>query len=482
MSQARLRLLYSSNAFWAASGYGVQGKSLLPRLAELPEFGGNPGSVEGRKNIAGFFWYGLQGGIHHVDGFACYPAGNDPYGNDVIGRHTKHHGANIVVSLIDVWVMRDTAKAIAPALWLPWLPIDHEPIPQRVLESLQGAYMPLSYSKWGRDMLTKAGIANHYIPHGIETSIYRVLTPRETILDFKRQLCGVDNAHLSVIVAANKGFPDRKWFQGQLRAWADFAKDKPNAYLYIHTEPTQLYGGIDFSWLLGHLGIGDKVRFPDRYENFVGIPPQYLAMIYNAADVLMSCSMSEGFGIPIVEAGACGTPVVVTDFSAMPELVRWGHKVRVADYVLTPMNAYQAWPDVVDMTDKLNSLYAEWEQAGGDWPIEKRQETSALIHEEYSWDTIVRDQWAPLMTKLADEAPPLAERFQVQASGDWRNMDSLRSPQAQRDSMGDFVGMVQSELAKDTASASKPKRRVAPLTKQPVTTAYETLSNEEMNA
>ena len=71
---------------WASSGYGVQGKSLLPRLADLDVVGG-------RRNIGVFAWYGLQGGIHDVDGFRMYPSGNDPYGMDVIKSHTHHFGA-----------------------------------------------------------------------------------------------------------------------------------------------------------------------------------------------------------------------------------------------------------------------------------------------------------------------------------------------------------------------------------------------------
>lgn len=452
---ARLRAIYSSNSFWSASGYGTQGKSLLPRLAELPEFGGSPGSMEGRKNIAGHFWYGLSGGIHYVDGFRCYPSSNDPYGNDVAGAYMRHWGGNCQFSLIDAWVLQDIAKKIYPALFCPWLPIDHHEVPDRVLKGIEGAHLPLTYSKWGHDTLTRAGVKNEYIPHGVETSIFRVLQ-RENALNFKRVVTGIDNAHLSVMVAANKGFPDRKWFQGQLRAWSAFAKDKPNAYLYIHTEPTQIYGGIDFNWLVNFLGIGDRVRFPDRLDNFLGLPQEYLAMVYNAADVLMSCSMSEGFGIPIVEAQACGTPVVVTDFSAMPELVRWGHKVKVADYVLTPMNAFQAWPDVRDMEDKLTHLYVEWEADGGDWAIEKRIAVQNAIHAEYSWDTIVRDQWAPLMTRLADEAPPLDSRFQVQVANDWRNS----GPSTHKDDAAAFVDAVNAGIAE-----SKPKlrRRVEPL-------------------
>jgi glycosyltransferase involved in cell wall biosynthesis len=375
----------------------VQGKSLLPRLADLPEFGG-------RQNIAQFAWYGLQGGMHNVEGFRIYPAGMDHYGNDVIGSHTKDFGANIVVSLIDVWVMRDTAQSIAPALWLPWLPIDHDPVPEPVLNSLKGAHMPLTYSKWGHDLLKATGVDNHYIPHGIEPNTYRVNPDVASIKKFKAELLRC-NGHLSVMVAANKGYPDRKAFQVQLRAWANFAKDKPDARLYIHTEPTPMYGGVDLPKLATNLGIDAKVIFPDRYQYYKGLPAEYLAMVYNAADVLMANSMSEGFGIPIIEAQACGTPVITTDFSSMPELVRWGYKIAPADMFWTPMGAWQAWPDVRGITDALNEQYEQW--AGG-WSMSQRLKVSAAIHNEFSWDSIVRDQWAPFVAKIADVAPPLA--------------------------------------------------------------------------
>ena len=98
-----LRLLMASNGMWVPSGYGVQCGALLPRLAELPEF-------DGRKSIAQFAWYGLQGGVHEVNGFRIYPAGADAYGNDIIGAHTKDFGANLVVTLIDAWVLQDTQQ------------------------------------------------------------------------------------------------------------------------------------------------------------------------------------------------------------------------------------------------------------------------------------------------------------------------------------------------------------------------------------
>lgn len=392
---ANLRVLYSSNAIWAASGYGVQGRSLLPRLAELPEIGG-------RENIAQFAWYGLQGGIHNVNGFRIYPQGADAYGNDVIGAYTKHFGANIVISLIDVWVMRDTARQVHPAFWLPWLPIDHDPIPEAVLRSLEGAYMPLTYAKWGHAMLTQAGVDNTYIPHGIEPQTFRVLPDRDKVAEFRARNYG-DPDHLTIMVAANKGFPDRKAFQVQVRAWAEFAKNKPGAKLYIHTESSTMYGGIDFAALVRALGVHERVIFPDRLQYHVGIPAEALAYAYNAADVFLGASMSEGFGIPIIEAQACGVPAIVTDFSAMPELVRWGYAVAPADMFWTPMNAWQAWPSAPGIKASLESLYEQWEGYGRQWPIAKRQEVSAAIHAEYDWDAIVRDQWAPLMSRLSDD-------------------------------------------------------------------------------
>lgn len=349
-----------------------------------------------------FAWYGLQGGVHEVGGIRVYPAGADPYGNDIIGAHTRNFGANVVISLIDVWVMQETAQKIAPALWLPWLPIDHDPVPQKVLDSLKGAHRPLTYSKWGHDLLARAGVANEYIPHGLEPQVFRVLEDVGAVRQFRQEALG-NPQHLTVMVAANKGFPDRKAFQVQLRAWAQFAKDKPGARLYIHSEPTQMYGGIDFAALLGNLGIAERCIFPDRYAYHTGLPAEYMALLYNNADAFLGASMSEGFGIPLIEAQACGAPVITTNFSAMPELVRWGYSVDPLDMVWTQLNSWQAWPDVNGIREALELLYAQWHDNGDAWPMGERLRAQDQIHAEYSWDAIVEQNWAPLMRRLDGE-------------------------------------------------------------------------------
>ncbi len=47
----------------------------------------------------------------------------------------------------------------------------------------------------------------------------------------------------------------------------------------------------------------------------------HLVQIYNAADVLLAPSLYEGFGLTIVEAMACGTPVITSNVSSLPEVL-----------------------------------------------------------------------------------------------------------------------------------------------------------------
>jgi glycosyltransferase involved in cell wall biosynthesis len=55
---------------------------------------------------------------------------------------------------------------------------------------------------------------------------------------------------------------------------------------------------------------------------YVGKPDKStLVQLYNAADILVAPSLYEGFGITLLEALACGTPVITSNTSAMPEVV-----------------------------------------------------------------------------------------------------------------------------------------------------------------
>jgi glycosyltransferase involved in cell wall biosynthesis len=67
--------------------------------------------------------------------------------------------------------------------------------------------------------------------------------------------------------------------------------------------------------LARRLGLADSVRFLGH------VPQADLPALYSAADLFVFPSLYEGFGLPALEALACGTPVVASNVSALPEVV-----------------------------------------------------------------------------------------------------------------------------------------------------------------
>jgi glycosyltransferase involved in cell wall biosynthesis len=62
------------------------------------------------------------------------------------------------------------------------------------------------------------------------------------------------------------------------------------------------------------LGVTDQVRF------LQSVPDEDMVLLYNAATLFAFPSLEEGFGLPVLEAMACGTPVVAANNSSFPEV------------------------------------------------------------------------------------------------------------------------------------------------------------------
>lgn len=64
-----------------------------------------------------------------------------------------------------------------------------------------------------------------------------------------------------------------------------------------------------------------SLRLSDKVISFSNITGSDLAAIYNLAKVYLEPSFAEGFGLPVLEAMACGCPVVASNCSSLPEIV-----------------------------------------------------------------------------------------------------------------------------------------------------------------
>jgi len=79
-----------------------------------------------------------------------------------------------------------------------------------------------------------------------------------------------------------------------------------------------------------------KDKLKKRDIRYIGeVPTDDLVALYNMADVLVHLSLYEGFGLTALEAMRCGTPVVVSDSSSLPEVV------GESAYVVSPRNVEQ---------------------------------------------------------------------------------------------------------------------------------------------
>ena len=281
----------------------------------------------------------------------------------------------------------------------PWTPIDQEPVPKRILQNLEGAYQVLPYAKHGEEQLRTAGVQNvRYIPHGVDTKTF---CPGDRAAA-RRELKLPEGAFVIGMVAANKGFPSRKCFAEQLMAFARFKETHPDAIYYLHTLRTTEQGGVAFPELLERLGLveGRDVFFSDQYTYHLGWAEKRMAMMYQAFDVLSLVSSGEGFGIPLIEAQACGIPVVTARNTAMTELTFAGASVTGQRPTWTPLGAWAQVPDVDAIGAAYESVYEDLQDPATREQMSARARAGAMA---FDWDAVVEHFWKPFLADVEAE-------------------------------------------------------------------------------
>lgn len=384
-----MRVLLHSNGPTTPTGYGVQTALLARRLRDA-----------GHEVAISVYW-GHQTGLGNWEGIPLLPCAGESYGNDILHEHAIRwfDGDPLggwVIPIMDVFglnnpLLRDFNVAA-------WTPIDHDPVPEAVLEFFRRTEaVPVAMSEWGKDLLAKQGVDAFYVPLSVDTGIFR------PIPDAKR-VCGISDDRFVVMMnGMNKGWAmHRKGYPEAFLAFGQFARNHPDALLYVHAEQWGVYAqGINLIELAAKCGIGEnQIKFVDQYAYRCGfIPQEQLAAVYSAADVLLAPSRGEGFCIPLIEAQACGTPVIVTDFSAQSELVGAGWKLPAQpDWEA----AQGAWMAKVDIPALMQALEESYEERGS----EINRDCAIAKAREYDADLVFDTLWKPVLDQMGGGREP----------------------------------------------------------------------------
>jgi glycosyltransferase involved in cell wall biosynthesis len=352
-------------------------------------------------DVASLSNYGNEGVNTTYDtGFGeipVYARGNEAYSNDVTPAHHKHWKAlnpdqpDLLITLYDVWVLNNKAFDSIPIA--SWTPIDHNPVPPAVLKWLQKENVtPLAMSKFGLQQIEQVGVKGHYVPHSIDTKVFSQTDniKGQPIAEFM----GFEDGRFIVgMNAANKssGILHRKAYSENFMAFALFARKHPDAMLYVHADASSQHGWnlIALAQLLGIPT--DNLTFPDPLAYRYGMSQETLAGIYSSWDVMLATSYGEGFGIPTVEAQACGVPVIVSNFAASPELVGDGWVISGQPLYDPAQHSFWNVPSVPEIVEALEQAYAR-----GKGKSAKAVEFAQAYDHEKVW----QENWMPILKEL----------------------------------------------------------------------------------
>jgi len=259
----------------------------------------------------------------------------------------------------------------------------------------------VAMTKFGQDLMPDSEM----IYHGVDTGLYHPVSPGQPITtsggdvitskrDAKKALGYDPDGFLVLRVDRNsvrKDFPDT-W-----KALVPVIERHRDIQVHFHCQARGDY--YDFPNILAREpGVANHFYFPDEksHNTFMGWPDSDLATLYNAADVFVSTSWSEGFGLTIAEAMACGVPVIAQNCSAITEVVGpGGILVDPLMTVIVPSGQDQWIPNVDAFTEAIEKLYLS-RGARRDLGRKAREHVEA----NFSWDTAAA-QFDELIERLA---------------------------------------------------------------------------------
>ena len=375
-----MRIIWSSNSPLCPTGYGLTTACCTQNLKRMGH------------EVAIFAFYGLEGSKTEWGDIPIYP--NNPRDWGIVHAPMWYNDwkADFLITLVDIFVLNKMPPELK---WVPIVPIDHyPPIPGvlNVIKTSPGIIKVLTESRFGVKALGEQDIEASYISHPTNCGIF---TPRD---DWRQESRGrYQWEDKFVIGTVGTNHHERKNWNVSFKAVKALSERHPGKVMwYLHTDPVDTRG-IDLAKLRMDLGMVDITRFPNQTELHAGIETETLARAYNVFDVFLLPSKGEGFGVPLIEAQACGVPIITTKCTAQEELLGGGWFIEDLIPIWTTGGSWQFECKVEEVVERLEQAYQAWK----DGSIGKERVKARMKALEYDEPVVFEKYWTPVLEDIA---------------------------------------------------------------------------------
>lgn len=253
----------------------------------------------------------------------------DAWGVDRLPRLIHRLRPDVVVILQDPWNIPEYLRAITATLptstpcppIVGWIAVDGEN--QRSAPQLNRLAAVATWTDFAAKELRTRGYAGRLeiVPLGVDLNLFQ---PRDRAQS-RRQVLGdavssqVGEGFVVGVVGRNQ---PRKRLDLTLDYFAHWVQSKgiKDAYLLMHVGPTG-DRGFDLHALADYHGLRGRIFMSDPGLG-AGLPADVMPTLYSAMDALVTTSQGEGWGLPELEAMACGVPVMAPDWSGLGSWAR----------------------------------------------------------------------------------------------------------------------------------------------------------------
>ncbi len=213
-------------------------------------------------------------------------------------------------------------------------------------ETLLGYDRTLAYTAWGAEVMgNTVGRQCEFIPHGINLNIFEPKDKKASrmVMKFKEDDIVVG------FLGTNQPRKDWGLFFG---AMSNVKKRHPNLRLWCHIDVIERSQAWSLHALVNDFGFEEDDVLVTQY-----LKDEELAYYYSGCDMTLLPSLGEGFGYPIVESLACGTPAIHGNYGGGAEQIPhngwlvepYSYRLETLHNCLRPVYRPEDWVDAVEL-------------------------------------------------------------------------------------------------------------------------------------